>query len=233
VNGGYSDPVRQVPAADPAIETGNRLAALLAARRVQVAHGVRRMPASESAREITHVDSPPLATIVGDMLRGSDNYTAEEVLRALAGTTTRGVEIALGTLHELGVPTAGAAVHDGSGLAPDDRLSCSTLLAVLELSSEPRFAAIDRGLAVAGRSGTLATRFVGDPLAGRLRAKTGSIDNVVGLVGVIDGRAPVRFAFLASGSFTTSGGQQLQADIAHIIAAPGPAPSADRLVPLP
>jgi D-alanyl-D-alanine carboxypeptidase/D-alanyl-D-alanine-endopeptidase (penicillin-binding protein 4) len=233
VNGGFGDPLRQTPAADPAIETGLRLDALLAARHVRVARGVRRIGVG-GGREIAHVDSPPLATIVGDMLRGSDNYTAEEVMRAVGtGSTRAGIAVALQTMQALGVPTAGATLHDGSGLAPDDRVSCSTLLAVLELSSEPRFAAIDRGLAVAGRTGTLATRFVGDPLAGRLRAKTGSIDNVVGLVGIIDAPTRMRFAFLASGPFTTLGGEQLQAEIAHLVAAPVPAPAPDRLVPLP
>ncbi len=234
VNGGFGDPVRQIPAADPAIETGTRLAALLAARHVRVARGVQRGTAPAAAHEIAHVDSPPLGTIVGDMLRGSDNYIAEELLRDAGGGTTRqGIATTLQTLRSLNIPTAGAVLHDGSGLAPDDRVSCTTLLAVLELSSQPRFAAIDAGLAVAGQSGTLAIRFVGDPLAGRLRAKTGSIDGVVGLVGVIAGPAPMRFAFLANGGFSTVGGQQLQSEIAHAVAAPGPAPTAGQLVPMP
>ena len=56
------------------------------------------------------------------------------------------------------------------------------------------------------QTGTLAERFVGDPLAGKLRAKTGSIDGVVGLVGVIDGPDDLHFAFLANGDFSTATG---------------------------
>jgi D-alanyl-D-alanine carboxypeptidase len=39
-------------------------------------------------------------------------------------------------------------------------------------------------------------RFVGTPLAGRLRAKTGSIANAGGIVGVLLLTRPVQFAFL-------------------------------------
>ena len=226
VDGGYADARDQTPAPDPALTTGQRLAAMLGARGITIAGGVRRGRPSGSVREVAHVDSPALSDIVGEMLTSSDNYTAEELLRDIAAasggdapaTSARGTQLVADEMDVLGVPRAGLVMHDGSGLAPDDRVACSTLLQVIELATEPRFAAIDRGLAVAARTGTLAARFVGDPLAGRLRAKTGSIAGVVGLVGVVDGPDDLRFAFLANGDFSTGAGAGLQADVARAVA---------------
>jgi serine-type D-Ala-D-Ala carboxypeptidase/endopeptidase (penicillin-binding protein 4) len=124
-------------------------------------------------------------------------------------------------------------MHDGSGLAPTDRVSCTTLLQLIEVTSRPRFAAVDKGLAIAGQSGTLATRFVGDPLAGELRAKTGSIDGVVGLVGRIDGPNDLHFAFVANGDFSTATGERLQAEVAAAVAATPVIRVPADLVPLP
>jgi D-alanyl-D-alanine carboxypeptidase/D-alanyl-D-alanine-endopeptidase (penicillin-binding protein 4) len=81
-----------------------------------------------------------------------------------------------------------------------------------------QFADLDRGLPVAGQTGTLAERFVGDPLAGVLRAKTGEIDGVVGLSGILDDGQHLRFAFLANGAFSTAGGRALQTEMARIVA---------------
>jgi D-alanyl-D-alanine carboxypeptidase/D-alanyl-D-alanine-endopeptidase (penicillin-binding protein 4) len=124
-------------------------------------------------------------------------------------------------------------MHDGSGLAPDDRVRCTTMLQLIELATRPKFAAIDLGLAIAGRSGTLAERFLGDPLAGKLRAKTGSIAGVVGLVGVIDGLDDLRFAFLANGDFSAGAGAALQAEVARAVASTPDLRAPPDLVPRP
>jgi D-alanyl-D-alanine carboxypeptidase/D-alanyl-D-alanine-endopeptidase (penicillin-binding protein 4) len=243
VDAGFADPVRRAPADDPAVVTAQRLTALLAQRGVPTAAAIRRAPAAEGAREIAHVDSPPLHDIVADMIRASLNYTAEQLIREIAahadasrpGGTATGITRALDALRGLGVPLDGAVLHDGSGLAPDDRVSCPTLSAVLALAADPRFAPIDRGLAVAAQSGTLVDRFAGDPLAGRLRAKTGSLAGVAGLAGVVDtasGRT-VRFAFAATGGFSEDGGEELQAAVARAVASYGAAPARADLVPAP
>jgi serine-type D-Ala-D-Ala carboxypeptidase/endopeptidase (penicillin-binding protein 4) len=239
VDGGFAD-LTGTPSADPALTTGQRLAAMLRTLGVRIAGGVRRGRAAAGAREVAHVDSAPLAAVVVEMLTSSDNYTAEELLRDLAAsagnvpaTSEEGTRLVVSRMAALGIPTTGLVLHDGSGLAPDDRVTCATMLKVVELASRPKFAAIDEGLPVAGRTGTLAERFVGGPLAGKLRAKTGSIAGVVGLVGVVDGPAGVRFAFLANGDFSAAGGDRLQAEVAEAVGAvPDVRPPAD-LVPRP
>jgi len=241
VNSGYR---AGAPASDPALDTVQQLGDLLAARDVRVAGGTSHTEraVSSDAREIARVASPPLSLIVEQMLRESNNETAELLTRELGfvrrhtGTTAAGTHAVRDALAHLGVPVAGVDLHDGSGLAPTDRVTCDVLLGVVALSARPPFTAIDKGLPVAGRTGTLALRFGGTSLVDRLRAKTGHIDGVVGLAGVIDGGArgtEPRFAFVADGTFSTDGGAQLQDEIAAAIGAYPDAPSPAELVPAP
>jgi D-alanyl-D-alanine carboxypeptidase/D-alanyl-D-alanine-endopeptidase (penicillin-binding protein 4) len=226
VDGGFAGAETEEPATDPALSAGGRLAELLQARGVLLTGGVLRGDVPANAREVARVDSPPVAEIVASMLKSSDNYTAEQILREVGyrddpgrpGTTEGGVAAMLSALRERGVPLAGFTPADGSGLSPFDRARCPTLLALVRLAGEPHFAAIGRGLAVAGVDGTLVHRFLGDPLAGRLRAKTGSLAGVVALAGVIDGDEPRRFALVAAGPFSNDEGQRLQERAARAVA---------------
>jgi D-alanyl-D-alanine carboxypeptidase/D-alanyl-D-alanine-endopeptidase (penicillin-binding protein 4) len=241
VDGGFDQPNDTIASADPALTTGARLATLLEARGVTIANGVRRADHAETGRDVAHVDSPTLSQIVGEMLTSSDNFTAETLLRDIAvggegnspATTDLGTRIVLHEMTVLGVPNADVVMHDGSGLDPTDRVPCATMLGVIELSSEPKFAAVDKGLPIAGETGTLIGRFVGGPLAGKLRAKTGSIAGVVGLVGVIDGPDDLHFAFLANGDFSAAAGSDLQDQVAAAIAATPDLRAPANLVPPP
>jgi D-alanyl-D-alanine carboxypeptidase/D-alanyl-D-alanine-endopeptidase (penicillin-binding protein 4) len=229
-----------VAAPDPALLTAGSLAVLLHARGVAVSEGVRRGTAPSAARTLASVTSPRLDAIVASMLTFSNNYTAEMLLRADGvavygtGSTSAGLRVVMATLPRLGVPTAGVSLVDGSGLSPDDRVTCAALLTAVELGDRLQDRALRVGLPVAGRTGTLAQRFLGDPLAGRLMAKTGNIDGVVGLAGIVDtAGGSVRFAFLANGAFSTAGGAALQNDVAHLVAEYPTVPAPGRLVPAP
>jgi D-alanyl-D-alanine carboxypeptidase/D-alanyl-D-alanine-endopeptidase (penicillin-binding protein 4) len=235
-----------LPAADPALDTVQALATLLTARGVEIANGASdpARAASESAKEIAHVDSPPLSDVVDELLTMSNNETAELLTREIGkvhagtGTTSAGTQAIPGILAKLGVPVAGVALRDGSGLSPTDRVTCAALLGVVNLGSRPKYAALDYGLPVAAKSGTLLARFQGTALAGRLRAKTGHISNVVGLAGVIDPGpkdtpAGAHFSFVANGGFDTAGGDGLQDQIAGAISGYLDAPVAPDSVPAP
>jgi D-alanyl-D-alanine carboxypeptidase/D-alanyl-D-alanine-endopeptidase (penicillin-binding protein 4) len=239
IDRGFTDVASRTAAADPALLTGERFQAMLNARGITTQGGPARTIAPADATEVAHVDSPSLSAIVEDMLRSSDNFVAEQLTREIgrvhedSGTTAAGSQAIVEIAKGLSVPTDGVVLGDGSGLAPDNRVTCSALLQVLRMSRRPKFAAIDRGLPVAAQSGTLAERFGGDPLAGVLRAKTGSINGVASFSGVVDAGTRPRFAFVANGPFSEAAGFQLQADVAHAIGRYPDTGSAPELVPAP
>ncbi len=230
VNGGLSG---GVAVDDPASFAAQQLSEELADRGVEVG-SIEHGTAPDDAREVARVESAPMSELVAAMLRSSDNLAAELLTREMSddGTTAGGVTALTAALTDAGIDTSRIALLDGSGLAPGDRIPCAALLQVLSLT-DARFAPIDAGLPVAGETGTLARRFLGDPLAGVLRAKTGNIEDVIGLSGVVDDSEHLRFAFLANGDFSRTRGEALQAEVARLVAAYPEAPPPGEISPAP
>ncbi|MGH9165449.1 MAG: D-alanyl-D-alanine carboxypeptidase, partial [Acidimicrobiales bacterium] len=168
----------------------------------------------------------------------SDNLTAELLVKELGvrfggiGTTTAGVEVLRTALADGGFPAAQLAAVDGSGLDRSDRASCGLLMAVLEAAGPAGPVAV--GLPVAARTGTLAKRYLGQSAAGRLRAKTGSLDGVVALSGFVDpltSEPPLTFALLANDLTRDAAGRVLQDRLAAILARYPEAPDPATLAP--
>jgi D-alanyl-D-alanine carboxypeptidase/D-alanyl-D-alanine-endopeptidase (penicillin-binding protein 4) len=192
-----------VETADPAAHAAGVLARLAGDAGIATAQAADG-DAPSGAVVLAAVQSPPLADIVTAMLRQSDNTTAEMLTRELdrveggRGTTPGGVQVVMREAAKLGLSTAGLTLVDGSGLSPQNRASCATLLGAAGLASQPRFVPLGL-LSVAGRFGTLYNRFLGTPMVGRLAAKTGNIAGVMSLVGHMDVGPPLNFAFLLNG----------------------------------
>jgi D-alanyl-D-alanine carboxypeptidase/D-alanyl-D-alanine-endopeptidase (penicillin-binding protein 4) len=173
---------------------------------------------------IATIQSVPLSQILAAMLAPSDNLIAELLVKELGyvtigqGTTAAGLAVVADRDNVLGLPLSGVVMVDGSGLDHSDRNFCPTLLAALQLSTQPGFQAIQAGLAVAGRTGTLAKRFLGTPEAGILRAKSGSIDNAGGLVGLLDLGHPIQFAMLFSQPMSDSTLLDLESQVVTALA---------------
>jgi len=240
VNGGFSQLQPQpVPVVDPAVFAASELARLLEDRGVTIGSGADRGKVGDGAVEITKVQSPPMTAVVGEMIAVSDNLGAELLMREIGlaasqqGTTAAGVLAAMQKLTELGLPTANVAFVDGSGLDRGNRMTCQLLDATLDLGATTEFASLWTGLAVAGQYGTMVDQHEGTILDGKLRGKTGSLDGVTGLVGIVEVGRPLRFAFIANGAFTEGEGIALRGRIAAIIATFPDAPPADLLVPRP
>ena len=194
------------PVAQPALHFAQVLTDLLRAAGVQVAGGPSLGPATGGATVATK-ESLPVRELVAQMVRESDNTTAELLLKEMGrvsagvGTTAAGLDAAKAALAAKGLDVGPLRVHDGSGLDRADRATCSLLLAALVGAG--RTSQLAEGLPVAATSGTLKPRFVGSAVAGRLRAKTGSLDEVSSLVGWVDparpGPRPVAFAVVTNG----------------------------------
>jgi D-alanyl-D-alanine carboxypeptidase/D-alanyl-D-alanine-endopeptidase (penicillin-binding protein 4) len=240
VNDGFSSwsPARKVPVDDPTRNAASKLTDLLRARGVQVgAPGTGQAPPANT--EIASVQSPPLRDVVHSMLSSSDNLTAELLTKELGvhtakqGTTAAGVAATTAKMKELGVAIADLALKDGSGLDRGNRVTCANLVATLTLAQRPEFATLYDGLPVAGRNGTLIGDFIGTPLEGNFRGKTGSLDGVTGLTGVFDLGRRIQFAFLDNGSFDETRGEVIRENIGDIIGRYPDSPPVDALVPAP
>jgi D-alanyl-D-alanine carboxypeptidase/D-alanyl-D-alanine-endopeptidase (penicillin-binding protein 4) len=188
---------------------------------ITVAGPVIRATPPQGSLPIAEVQSPPLADILATMLRESDNTIAEVVTREIGlrvsntPTTEAGAQAIVQQLAALGIPTTGVSLVDGSGLDRGATATCRALLGTLDLGTDPtrpQFRTLYDGLAVAGRSGTLAGSLEGTSLVDRLRAKTGYLDDVAGLAGFVDrgDTSPprrLRFAFIVN---TPASQQSLQ-----------------------
>ncbi len=225
------------PAANPAVNAAAELTRLLTARHISVG-----TPSSGDAPkgtvDIARIDSPSLSGILTEMLSASDNLSAEMLIRELGAhagtpTTARGVGEVMAAMSKLGIDTTGAKFVDGSGLSHTDAVTCRTLIEVLGLTVRPQFAPVRDGLAIAAQRGTLATRFRSTPLAGNLRAKTGTLDGVSGLGGFVTSDRPLEFALLVNGTFGESTAFAIREAMATTIAGFPQTTNAATLVPAP
>ncbi|MFI0191823.1 D-alanyl-D-alanine carboxypeptidase/D-alanyl-D-alanine-endopeptidase [Streptomyces sp. NPDC017082] len=164
--------------------------------------------AGTRAQTLATVSSPPLSALVERMLTNSDNDIAEALARHTALASGRPAGFAGGAqaiatqLRGLGLPMAGAAFHDGSGLDRADRLTAGLLTGLLAKAADPDrpgLRPVLTGLPVAGFTGTLSGRYT-DGAAGAVRAKTGTLTGVNTLAGTVVDQAGhlLAFAFLAS-----------------------------------
>ena len=192
------------PALDPAAHAAEVFRLLLEERGITVAGGSRSGPAPAGAPVVAEHRSPPLRDVGGQMLSESDNATAELLLKELglqvggAGTFSAGAASVTRVLGEAGFDVEGTTILDGSGLSSGNSLDCELLMALLE--HPPTADAIHDGLAVAGESGTLAERWQDTALAGRIRAKTGTLNQVTALAGVAatEGAGEATFALVVN-----------------------------------
>ncbi len=209
---------------DPGEAAAREFFRLLRDRGVAISNGWEAGVVGSGVAVIASVESAPLTEVVADMLNRSDNDTAEMLVKELGfsvaqpGTTAAGLDVVEATVASWGAPMAQVSLADGSGLSAENRLTCDTLVSVLDhLDGTPAVA----GLPVAGRSGTLIDEFLGTPVDGRLAAKTGTLSNppadadppevkaLAGYLGATNGET-LQFALVLNGpGYVTADGYAL------------------------
>jgi D-alanyl-D-alanine carboxypeptidase/D-alanyl-D-alanine-endopeptidase (penicillin-binding protein 4) len=203
--------------ADPATPVLAKLRTYLARKGVRLTTAdARRGPVPARATTFASVASAPLSTTLTKVLKDSDNFAAELVLKEL-GRVGRGTGSAVSGAEVVRDQTgSGGTVADGSGLSPYDRQSTAHELALLAGS----FGDLKAKLPVGCRDGTLEHRFCGTAGAGRVFAKTGTLDTSRALAGwtyTRDGHL-VTFSFLLSG-FTSGSAASKAIDRAVVVLA--------------
>jgi serine-type D-Ala-D-Ala carboxypeptidase/endopeptidase (penicillin-binding protein 4) len=141
---------------------------------------------------VARVPSPPLAEILQPMLTASDNLYAEQLVRIAArvatgdGSSAAVQEHVVAVLTGLGVSKAPMVIADGSGLSRRNLVRPSQVaMTLLAMHRSPHRDVFVSALPLAGRTGTLRSRFGDGPAHGRVRAKTGFISRVVCLSGYV------------------------------------------------
>jgi len=147
-------------------------------------------------------DSQPLREIVKQTNKNSQNFYAEMLLRTLGrevkhgGGLEDGLEVLSDYARQIGVEPGETVFADGSGLSRDDLVTPETVVKLLvHMASGPYLDAFRDSLPVAGVDGTLAGRFKGTRLRGRIHAKTGTLEGVNALSGYMDLPSGKRLAF--------------------------------------
>ena len=182
---------------DPARMAAEVLRAALAARGVVIAHrGERTGPVPTTARLVATHDSAPLDDVLREMNKHSDNYIAESILKTLGAETRAtpgpatwadGVAAVHRYLAGIGLPDGSYRADNGSGLFGASAVSAHQVVKVLRAADADYRIGPDlvASLPVGAMDGTLARRWHGRPAAGRVRAKTGTLDQVTTLSGFV------------------------------------------------
>jgi D-alanyl-D-alanine carboxypeptidase/D-alanyl-D-alanine-endopeptidase (penicillin-binding protein 4) len=140
---------------------------------------------------IAVIASPPLLQLLSVVLKPSQNLYAEMLFKSLSAGAAPASYDASEEIErrfltgEVGIAATDFRFVDGCGLSPDDLVTPRAIVTLLRWMNDPsRRALWTMMLAHPGEEGTLHRRLL--PLAARLHGKTGSINGVNALSGIID-----------------------------------------------
>ncbi|HEX5656098.1 MAG TPA: D-alanyl-D-alanine carboxypeptidase/D-alanyl-D-alanine-endopeptidase [Polyangiales bacterium] len=200
---------------------GHCMKAALRTRSIGGALNVRVGTVSEMPPTLLTHESAALAVLLQRVGKNSDNFYAEMLLKVIGaesthrpGSSALGVTRARALLGAAGAPLDQATIVNGSGLFKGGAVSPAVLSKLLthvwrDPSIRHEYVA---QLAVAGKDGTLATRLADLKKPRVVRAKTGTLDDVVALSGYVLGpEQTLAFTFVFNG---VSGKQWLARDTA-------------------
>ena len=171
---------------------------VLAAEGIPVKQALVASVSRNFNQELATIESPPLAELVRETNRESNNLYAEVLLRLLGKVTDKmpqqqedtgeiGLKELKTALTQLGVNPNSYILADGSGLSRHNLISPEALVQTLRFMANSPAASIYRqSLPIAGESGTLKNRLNSTPNRVILQAKTGTLSGVSALSGYIE-----------------------------------------------
>jgi D-alanyl-D-alanine carboxypeptidase/D-alanyl-D-alanine-endopeptidase (penicillin-binding protein 4) len=219
-----SDVWRRLPVPDPLSFVGTQLRRALEARGIRAGGEVRIIrdprtsrvfreavspsPSGEPAlRILASLESPPLFEILRVINKESNNFLAETVGKTLGRTVSGdgsfsggGAAIKRFLVEEVGVSPEDVVVRDGSGLSEANQATAEVFVRTLAyLFASPYWEPFLATLPEAGVRRELG-RMYRSPAARNLRAKTGTMDGVSALSGIVRTRTGERilFSFLSN-----------------------------------
>lgn len=165
---------------------------------------VREGAAPQGVAPTFELNSPPLADVVRDINKFSNNVMAQQLFFTFAlqrnASARVGAEDAREALRRwladrLGEPLDGVVIDNGSGLSRETRVPARLLAHLLQRAwSSPVMPELMASLPVTGLDGTLKRSRA---MAGRAHLKTGSLRDVAGVAGYVLGASGRRYVLVA------------------------------------
>lgn len=190
---------------EPDYWSGEQLKSFLSQRGIVVSGEVRTGATPSGSLVLAELESKPISLILTDMMKFSNNYVAEMLAKNMSvargvvpGNLVAGVQAIGEYLNSIGLKH-GEDYHiiNPSGLTRNNRISASGLSRLL-LAMKKDFRVYPEHLAampIGGVDGTLKKRFISDQTRGWIRAKTGLLNDVVGLAGFAGNHDGGTFSF--------------------------------------
>ena len=188
---------------DPGMLAGTFFKEQLEQQGIKFTGKILRKKTPVLAIKIASHQSRPLSEALIDSTKISINLPNDAIIKAIAAqagekpaTFSGGIKLVSEFLtKEVGIGKNSMITADGSGVSRYNLITPNQMLKILLYAANhftmgPEFMA---AMPLAGQDGTLSTRLL--PLAGNIRAKTGTLANVSGLAGYYLGAHNQRFAF--------------------------------------
>lgn len=197
---------------DPALYVGGTFLTLLGKQGIKISGIVKRgVPPSPQPSpsggegdkrfvEISRIGSKDINAYIRDTNQQSLNVAADNLLFLLGarvygapGTREKGIQAVSDFLRELGVPSDGLVVDDGSGVSERNRVPVKLMVAFLRsVTGKPWFDTFYDSLSRPGTDGRLKDLGYRSE---RVRAKSGGLSNAYCLAGYVDQKDGKRLAF--------------------------------------
>jgi len=183
----------KLPVNDPAIYTGNVIKSYIEDAGIKIEGGLNKGQVPRWGNLFYTHNSLPLHLIINEYNKESVNIIGENLMKTIGakyfgapGTWTKGKKVYSIFLKELDIKN-GFNIVDGSGLSLLNRVTPGTLTNILEYAYNSSKISNDfvSSLPIAGIDGTLKKRFKHTEIEGRVKAKTGYLNNVRALSGYI------------------------------------------------
>jgi D-alanyl-D-alanine carboxypeptidase/D-alanyl-D-alanine-endopeptidase (penicillin-binding protein 4) len=175
---------------EPALWAGYNLAAFLGHRGIKVSGRVQRKQLTGDCQELAKSEGRDTAHVVKGMMKFSSNFTAEMLTKNMSladgkktGSLDKGLAYMKRLVGEMGFDWQSLKISNPSGFSNRVEMKPQALVKFLQIAKSdfeifPEFLS---AFPIAGIDGTLKSRM--SSVAGRVRAKTGLLNGVVGLAG--------------------------------------------------
>lgn len=162
--------------------------------------GLRVAPVPEGARKLLAFRSLPLAEILRPVNKWSNNPMTRHLLLTVGlehagppAAAANGRAAIDAWAEARGFATPGFFIDNGSGLSRNTRVTAAGLGRMLRYAwQHPQMADLVSSLPISAYDGTLRNRYDGDK-AGRMYLKTGRLDDVAAIAGIVQARNGERF----------------------------------------